>query len=106
MAVTLTERAAQHILLHVMADKAVGLRFGVRPSGCSGLSYDLALAETIHPDDMVSESCGVKVLVSARCLPYVDGTQIDLAKVGLNQSFRFDNPNVKAACGCGESFAV
>ncbi|MBK7954599.1 MAG: iron-sulfur cluster assembly protein IscA [Candidatus Accumulibacter sp.] len=107
MAVTLSERAASHVSNYmVKRGKGIGLRLGVRTSGCSGMAYKLEFADVAHPDDIEFESHGVKVLIDAKSLPYLDGTELDYAREGLNEGFRFNNPNVKDACGCGESFNV
>jgi iron-sulfur cluster assembly protein len=84
----------------------VGLRLGVRTSGCSGMAYKLEFADDVNPEDLVFESLGVKVLVDPKSLPYLDGTELDFAREGLNEGFKFNNPNVKDQCGCGESFNV
>ena len=107
MAVTLSERAANHVANYmVKRGKGIGLRLGVRTSGCSGMAYKLEFADVLHPDDIEFESHGVKVLIDPKSLPYLDGTELDYAREGLNEGFRFNNPNVKDACGCGESFNV
>ncbi len=107
MAVTLSERAASHVSNYmVKRGKGIGLRLGVRTSGCSGMAYKLEFADAAHPDDIEFESHGVKVLIDPKSLPYLDGTELDYAREGLNEGFRFNNPNVKDACGCGESFNV
>jgi iron-sulfur cluster assembly protein len=107
MSITLTEQAAARARAYLARkDQAQGLRLGVRNTGCSGYMYTVGLADTIEPDDQVFESQGVKVVVSARNLPYLDGMEVDYAKSGLNEGFRFNNPNAKDSCGCGESFGV
>ncbi|HMW56068.1 MAG TPA: iron-sulfur cluster assembly protein IscA [Accumulibacter sp.] len=107
MAVTLSERAARHVAnFMVKRGKGIGLRLGVRTSGCSGMAYKLEFADNARPDDIEFESYGVKVLIDPKSLPYLDGTELDYAREGLNEGFRFNNPNVKDACGCGESFNV
>ena len=107
MAVTLTEKAATHIKNYIeKRGKGVGLRLGVRTSGCSGMAYTLEFADEISADDMQFESHGVKVLIDAKSLAYLDGTELDYTREGLNEGFKFNNPNVKDACGCGESFNV
>ena len=107
MAVTLTERAAERVRgFLARRGRGVGVRVGVRPSGCSGMSYKLEFADAIAPDDHAFESHGVTVLVDAKSLPYVDGTELDYAREGLNEGFQFNNPNVKDQCGCGQSFNV
>lgn len=107
MAITLTESAADRVR-NFLANrgKGAGLRLGVRTSGCSGMAYVLEFADEIHADDQVFESNGVKVIVDTRSMVYLDGTEVDFAKEGLNEGFKFNNPNVKDACGCGESFNV
>ena len=107
MAVTLTERAAQHVIKYMAKrGKGIGLRLGVRTSGCSGVAYKLEFVDAIESDDITFESNGVKILVDTKSLPYIDGTELDYAREGLNEGFKFNNPNVKDACGCGESFTV
>lgn len=86
--------------------ESVGLRFGVKKTGCSGWGYEVDVADVKHPDDSVFEQDGIAVLVDAQSLPLVDGTQIDFVRKGLNQEFVFNNPNAAAACGCGESFTT
>ena len=107
MAVTLTQKAADHIGKFMSKrGKGVGLRLGVRTSGCSGMAYKLEYADATNEDDTIFESHGLKVIVDAKSLPYLDGTELDYAKEGLNEGFKFNNPNVKDQCGCGESFQV
>jgi iron-sulfur cluster assembly protein len=107
MTITLTEPAAARARIFLAKkEQARGLRLGVRNTGCSGHMYTVGLADTINPDDEVFESRGVKVVVSAKNLPYLDGVEVDYAKQGLNEGFRFRNPNAKDLCGCGESFST
>ena len=107
MAVTLSEKAAKHVSTYLTKrGKGVGLRLGVRTSGCSGVAYKIEFADSIENDDVQFESHGVKVLVDAKSLAYLDGTELDYAREGLKEGFKFNNPNVKDACGCGESFNV
>ncbi len=107
MAITLTEQAAKHVSNFIAKrGKGVGLRLGVRTSGCSGMAYTMEFADEIGAEDMQFESHGVKVLIDAKSLAYLDGTELDYTREGLNEGFRFNNPNVKNACGCGESFNV
>jgi iron-sulfur cluster assembly protein len=107
MAVTLTSQAANHISRYLQRrGKGVGLRLGVRTTGCSGMAYKLEYVDEPDATDQVFESHGVKVFVDAKSLAYIDGTELDYAREGLNEGFKFHNPNEKATCGCGESFTV
>jgi iron-sulfur cluster assembly protein len=107
MAVTLTARAANHVQSFLARrGKGVGLRVGVRTSGCSGMAYKLEFADAVEPSDTQFESHGVRVVVDPKSLPYVDGTELDYTREGLNEGFKFSNPNVKDECGCGESFNI
>jgi len=107
MAISLTESAAERVRRHIAErGRGVGLRLGVKTSGCSGFSYVVDYADAVGSEDLVFDSHGVKVVVDRSHLAAVDGTQIDFVRHGLNESFQFDNPNVSAQCGCGESFSV
>jgi iron-sulfur cluster assembly protein len=107
MAINLTESAAKHVSSQLARrGKGVGVRLGVRTSGCSGLAYKLEYADDIKPEDLQFESHGVTVVVDPKSLAYLDGMELDFAREGLNEGFRFNNPNVKDECGCGESFNV
>lgn len=107
MAITLTESAAKHVQQALLKKgKGIGLRLGVRKVGCSGLAYTLDYADEVAPNDQLYESHGVKVLVDAANIGVLDGTELDYARVGMNEAFKFNNPNVKSECGCGESFNV
>ena len=107
MAITLTEKAATHVSGYLAKrGKGVGLRLGVRTTGCSGMAYKLEFADAVNPDDVLFDSHGVKVLVDPKSLPYIDGTELDYTREGLNEGFKFSNPNVKDECGCGESFNI
>lgn len=107
MPVTLTDRAAQRVTEFLRnRGKGVGLRLGVRTTGCSGMAYQLEFVDEAGPDDTCFESKGVTVLVDPRSLVYIDGTELDFVREGLNEGFRFNNPNEKDRCGCGESFRV
>lgn len=100
----LTERAAAHVRKFLARnDNSVGLRVGVKPTGCSGYKYVVAAAEAVNADDCRFESNGVQLVVREKDLPYLAGTELDFVREGLNEGFRFHNPNVQAACGCGES---
>ena len=107
MPITLTESAARHVTRYMQKrGRGVGLRLGVRTSGCSGLAYKLEYADAVEPSDVEFESYGVKVIVDPKSLIYLDGTELDFTREGLNEGFRFNNPNVKDECGCGESFNI
>jgi iron-sulfur cluster assembly protein len=107
MAITLTEPAAKRVEKFIAnRGKGVGLRLGVKTTGCSGMAYTLEFADESHPEDLIFESNGVKVLIDPKSLVYLDGTELDYTKDGLNEGFKFNNPNVKDECGCGESFTV
>jgi len=107
MPIQLAPAALERVKGFLSADaSAVGLRFGVRRTGCSGWGYLVDLAREQHDDDTVFEQDGVRILVDADSLALVDGTRIDFLKQGLNEQFVFENPNVSAECGCGESFTT
>ncbi len=107
MAITLTENAAKHVQSFLAKrGKGVGVRIGVRTSGCSGMAYKLEFADEVTGDDIQFVSNGVTVLVDPKSLPYIDGMELDFRREGLNEGFKFNNPNVKNQCGCGESFNV
>ncbi len=107
MTVTLTDRAAAHVQRYIeKRGKGVGLRLGVRTTGCSGLAYKLEFADEVAPEDLTFESNGVRVLIDPKSLAYLDGTELDFVREGLNEGFKFLNPNEKDRCGCGESFNV
>jgi len=107
MAITLTEKAARHVQKCLTRrGKGIGLRLGMRTTGCSGFAYKLEYVDALTPEDEVFESNGVKVVVDPKSLPYINGTELDFVREGLNEGFRFNNPNAKNECGCGESFHV
>jgi iron-sulfur cluster assembly protein len=107
MAITMTENAARHVAANLeKRGKGIGLRLGVRTSGCSGLAYKIEYADDVQPGDAQFESHGVRIVVDPKSLPYLEGTELDFAREGLNEGFKFSNPNVRDACGCGESFNV
>lgn len=107
MAITLTASAATRVQNFMKnRGKGVGLRLSVKTSGCSGMAYSLEFADEFDEEDLTFESLGVKLLVDQKSLVYLDGTELDYAKEGLNEGFKFNNPNVKNTCGCGESFSV
>jgi iron-sulfur cluster assembly protein len=105
--VTLSERAATHIK-NFLAKRGsgIGLKLGVRTSGCSGMAYKLEFADAADPEDLLFESHGVNVFIDPKSLSYLAGTELDFVREGLNEGFKFNNPNVKSECGCGESFNV
>ncbi|MFK7966452.1 MAG: iron-sulfur cluster assembly protein IscA [Burkholderiaceae bacterium] len=107
MAVTLTDAAAEHVNRYLdKRGKGIGLRLGVRTTGCSGLAYKLEFADEANPEDKHFESQGIQLFIDPKSMPYIDGTELDFGKEGLNEGFKFRNPNVKSECGCGESFNV
>ena len=107
MPITITEKAAKHIGAQIARrGKGVGLRLGVRTSGCSGLAYKIEYADELRAEDLSFLSHGVTVIVDPKSLPYIDGTELDFVREGLNEGFKFSNPREKDRCGCGESFRV
>ena len=107
MPISLTPAAAERVRTFIATrGHGVGLRLGVKKTGCSGFAYVVNYADEVGAGDVVFEDAGVKVIVDAESLRYVDGTEIDFVRQGLNEAFRFRNPNVKGECGCGESFNV
>jgi len=107
MSVSLTPSAAERVR-NFLAKRGsgVGLRLGVKQTGCSGFAYVVNYADEVAANDVIFENQGVKVIVDAESLRYVDGTEIDFVRQGLNEAFKFRNPNVRGECGCGESFNV
>lgn len=106
-AVTLSQKAAEHVQRHLgTRDGGLGLRLGIKKTGCSGFAYVVDVAESVEPDDSVFDSNGVQVVIDAKSLPYIAGTHVDYGREGLNEGFIYDNPNVKSLCGCGESFGI
>ncbi len=107
MAIKLTESAAQRVQDYMdRRGGGLGLRLGVKKTGCSGFAYVINYADDIGDQDQVFEDRSVKIVVDRQSLPYIDGTVVDFVKDGLNEAFRFRNPNVKGECGCGESFNI
>ncbi|EGU42951.1 HesB family protein [Vibrio ichthyoenteri ATCC 700023] len=107
MAITLTDAAASRVGAFLEnRGKGVGLRLGVKTTGCSGMAYVLEFVDELNEEDEVFEHKGVKVIIDPKSLAYLDGTELDYVKQGLNEGFEFNNPNAKSECGCGESFNV
>ncbi|WP_105167481.1 iron-sulfur cluster assembly protein IscA [Pseudoalteromonas sp. T1lg23B] len=107
MAVTLTDAAANRVQAFLSnRGKGIGLRVGIKTTGCSGLAYVLEFVDELDEGDEVFEHKDVKIIVDAKSLVYIDGTELDYTKEGLNEGFKFNNPNQKDECGCGESFTV
>lgn len=110
VAVVLTENALKRARAFVgspdSAAAGVGLRIGIRRTGCSGMAYVVSVAESVTAEDVVFEQAGVQVVVDRAALTVIDGTEVDFVREGLNEAFRFRNPKAKGECGCGESFSV
>mgnify|MGYP002655665116 FL=1 len=107
MGITLTEKAAQRVKAFLdNRGKGIGLRLGVKTSGCSGLAYVLEFVDVLNSEDQVFEQHGVNIIVDPKSLVYLNGIELDYVKEGLNEGFKYNNPNVKESCGCGESFQV
>ena len=107
MAITVTPAAARHVSRYLAKrGKGFGVRLGVKTTGCSGLAYKLEYVDEPQAEDVVFEEHGVRVLVDPKSLAYIDGTELDFVREGLNEGFRFNNPNERDRCGCGESFRV
>ena len=107
MAITVTPAAARHVSRYLAKrGKGYGVRLGVKTTGCSGLAYKLEYVDEPQAEDVVFEEHGVRVLVDPKSLAYIDGTELDFVREGLNEGFRFNNPNERDRCGCGESFRV
>ena len=107
MSVSLTPAAARHVAKSLAKrGSGIGLRLAVKTSGCNGFAYALEFVDSANPEDECFETLGVTVVVDPRSLGMLDGTELDFVREGLNEGFKFNNPNAKANCGCGESFAV
>ena len=107
MAISLTPSAVERVKNYLeRRGSGLGLRVGVRKTGCSGWAYVIDYADSIEDDDIIFEDDGIKVVVSRESLDLIDGTEVDFVKQGINEAFKFRNPNVKGECGCGESFSV
>jgi iron-sulfur cluster assembly protein len=107
MPVSLTPAAARHVTKYLAKrGKGVGVRLGVKTTGCSGLAYKLEYVDEVAPEDMLFETEGIKLMVDPKSMAYLDGTTLDFVREGLNEGFKFNNPNERDKCGCGESFRV
>lgn len=107
MAITMTESAARQIQTQIAKrGKGIGLRVGVKKVGCSGFAYTFDYADEAHGDDALIEAHDAKLVVDHESLAILDGSRLDFVKEGLKQAFKFDNPNITATCGCGESFSI
>ena len=107
MSISLTPSAVERVQSYLAKrGHGLGLRVGVRKTGCSGYAYVIDYADSIDPDDMVFDEQGIKVIVNNDSLKLIDGTEVDFVKQGINEAFKFRNPNIKGECGCGESFSV
>ena len=107
MSISISDSAAQRVSAFLNnRGKGLGLRLGVRTSGCSGMAYIPEFVDEMNDDDIVFEDKGVKVIIDGKSMVYLDGTELDFVKEGLNEGFKFNNPNVSSECGCGESFNV
>ena len=105
--ITITENAAKYINSYLTKrGKGLSVRLGVKTSGCSGMAYNLEFVDEASAEDLVFEEHGARVYIDPKSLVYLDGTQVDYTKEGLQEGFKFENPNVKDSCGCGESFHV
>ncbi len=107
MAITMTPAAVKHVVGYLeKRGHGEGIRLAVRTTGCSGMAYVLEFVDAVDAQDQVFEASGVKVVVDPKSLIYLDGTELDYVREGLNEGFQFNNPNVRNECGCGESFNV
>jgi iron-sulfur cluster assembly protein len=107
MSVSLTPAAAKHVTKYLAKrGKGVGVRLGVKTTGCSGLAYKLEYVDEVAPEDVLFETEGIKLMIDPKSLAYLDGTTLDFVREGLNEGFKFNNPNERDRCGCGESFRV
>lgn len=107
MAITMTDKASNRVQNFLKnRGKGIGIRLGIKTTGCSGMAYDIEFADEVEEFDEVFETNGVKIIVNPKSLVYLDGTEVDYTKEGLNEGFKFTNPNEGDRCGCGESFTV
>ena len=105
--ITLTESAAKHVATQLESrGHGIGIRVGVTTTGCSGMAYVLEFVDELDPNDKVFEDQGIRIIVDPKSLVYIDGTEMDFVKQGVNEGFEFTNPNARGECGCGESFSV
>ena len=105
--ITLTDTAADRVRTFLASRGAgIGLRLGIKKTGCSGFAYVVNYADEVGEDDIVFDSGDVKVIVDRQSLELIDGTEVDYVREGLNEAFRFRNPNATGECGCGESFSI
>ena len=105
--ITVTKDAVEHIQRHLdRRGSGIGIRVGVRTTGCSGMAYVFEFVDNVADEDVTYEEYGVMIVVDPKSLVFLDGSEIDFVKDGLNEGFKFNNPNVNAECGCGESFTV
>lgn len=105
--ITFTDLAAERALRFIARrENTIGIRLAVRTSGCSGLAYALEFADRVEPDDVELESHGVRIVVDPKSLVYLDGAEVDYVRKGMKEGFKFNNPNAKESCGCGDSFNV
>jgi len=107
MTLTITQSAAEQVEKQLMKrGHGIGLKLGIKKSGCTGFSYVIDYADNLTSDDLVFDQRGIKIVVSQNDWPYLEGINIDFRREGISEAFKFENPNIKAMCGCGESFAV
>ncbi len=107
MAITITQPAADRVRSHIEnRGTGLGLRLGIKKTGCSGFAYVVGYADVLNEEDVIFEDRGVRIVVDKESLVYIDGTEVDFVKQGLSEAFRFLNPNVQGECGCGESFSI
>ena len=107
MSISLTDSAATHVKNYLeKRGKGVGVRLGVKTTGCSGMAYTIEFADQVEEEDQIFEDKGVKVIVNPKSMVYLSGTELDFTREGLNEGFKFTKPNEKDRCGCGESFSV
>ncbi len=107
MSISLTDSAATHVKNYLeKRGKGVGVRLGIKTTGCSGMAYTIEFADQVEDEDQVFEEKGVKVIINPKSMVYLSGTELDFTREGLNEGFKFTNPNEKDRCGCGESFSV